>query len=515
MRLTFMAGAAAVVSLAGAVVVPNSAQAQPGGVAATCTVDQNSPRELGKVVGNLEIAKIGKSPADQQKVFFEAMKELETKPERFAKNPAGYNSVLAQILMTIGKEPAFALAPTTRGAVGLVTNPTEAYDVMVELDKAMKAVVAAAPSCEAEMTNNRQNEPWLANVKASLDAMSAGKMDSAEYFAKRSMLMTSANPYAHYVLANTANAKSDKATAILHWNHVVERAGTDSNYADLKANSQFYAAMSTLEVANEKSGAEQVELARKAAAAMKAILTATPNHPDAVNLLNGQVDALTLAKDTAAIPAVYTDILAKPEAASEYMLLNAGVIASRANRSADAEKLFEATLTKNPYSRDALFNLAGRYQGTNQHAKLLEKARTLLTIEPNNQDVYMLIAYAAQETRNAVKADPKNVAKVNAEKALWLDTLKTYQSAAEKLPVKVEITGFSTAAASATLKLSLEAMQAAGGSYAVTVDFLDREGKVVTTATESSGPLKQGEKKEVSLKGEGANIVGYRYKPIK
>jgi len=515
MRLTFMAGAAAVVSLSGAVAIPTSAQAQPGGVAATCTIDQNSPRELGKIVGNIEIAKIGKSPADQQKALFAAMKELETKPERFAKNPAGYNSVLAQILMTIGKEPAFALAPTTRGAVGFATNPTEAYDVMVELDKAMKAVVAAAPSCEAEMTTNRQNEPWLANVKAALDAMGASKMDSAEYFAKRSMLMTSANPYAHYVLANAANTKGDKPTAVLHWNHVVDRAGTDSNYADLKANSQYYAAMSTLEIANEKSGAEQADLARKAAAAMKAILTATPNHPDAVTLLNGQVDALTLVKDTAAIPGVYADVLAKPDAASEYVLLNAGVIASRANRGADAEKLFEATLTKNPNSRDALFNLAGRYQGTNQHAKLLQKARTLLTIEPNNQDVYMLIAYAAQETRNAIKPDPRNVAKVNEEKTRWLDTLKTYQTAAEKLPVKVDITGFSTAAASATLKLSLEAMLPAGGTYSVTVEFIDREGKVVATQTESSGPIKQGEKKEVSLKGEGAGIVGYRYKPVK
>jgi tetratricopeptide (TPR) repeat protein len=357
------------------------------------------------------------------------------------------------------------------------------------------------------MTTNRQNEPWLANVKAALDAMGASKMDSAEYFAKRSMLMTSANPYAHYVLANAANTKGDKPTAVLHWNHVVDRAGTDSNYADLKANSQYYAAMSTLEIANEKSGAEQADLARKAAAAMKAILTATPNHPDAVMLLNGQVDALTLVKDTAAIPGVYADVLAKPDAASEYVLLNAGVIASRANRGADAEKLFEATLTKNPNSRDALFNLAGRYQGTNQHAKLLQKARTLLTIEPNNQDVYMLIAYAAQETRNATK--------VAAEKALWLDTLKTYQTAAEKLPVKVDITGFSTAAASATLKLSLEPTLPAGGTYSVTVEFIDREGKVVATQTESSGPIKQGEKKEVSLKGEGAGIVGYRYKPVK
>ena len=134
MRLTCMAGLTAFVALAG------SLQAQPGGVAATCSIDQNSPRDLGKIIGNIELAKMGKSPADQQKALFAAMNDLDTKPERFAKNPAGYNSVLVQLLMSIGKDPKFALAPTTRGSIGLTADPTGGYDLMVELDKALKAV---------------------------------------------------------------------------------------------------------------------------------------------------------------------------------------------------------------------------------------------------------------------------------------------------------------------------------------------------------------------------------------
>jgi len=38
---------------------------------------------------------------------------------------------------------------------------------------------------------------------------------------------------------------------------------------------------------------------------------------------------------------------------------------------------------------------------------------------------------------------------------------------------------------------------------------------VVATATESVGPIKKGETKQVTIKADGAAIQGYRYKPIK
>ena len=61
----------------------------------------------------------------------------------------------------------------------------------------------------------------------------------------------------------------------------------------------------------------------------------------------------------------------------------------------------------------------------------------------------------------------------------------------------------------------LEQVAAADGNYSVTVEFLDVAGNVVATATEQSGPIKKGAKKEVSFKGAGEKIYGYRYKPIK
>ena len=53
------------------------------------------------------------------------MKELDTKPERFAKNMAGFHLRMAQGLTLWALEPDIGYTPT-RAALGFVTNPTEA-----------------------------------------------------------------------------------------------------------------------------------------------------------------------------------------------------------------------------------------------------------------------------------------------------------------------------------------------------------------------------------------------------
>ena len=85
MRLTFIAGATAVATLA---LVPALAAAQPGGVATACTIDQNNPKELALLSLKLQQARGAASPDVRRKALSDIAKELDTKPERFAKNPA-------------------------------------------------------------------------------------------------------------------------------------------------------------------------------------------------------------------------------------------------------------------------------------------------------------------------------------------------------------------------------------------------------------------------------------------
>ncbi len=502
MRLTFIAGAAAALSFAGLPLV-----AQPGGVSGGCSIDQNNPKELGLLMLRAQQARAATSSEARVKLLKEIDKELDTKPERFAKNPGGYNSLLAQSLMLWGNEPGITTAPTTRGALGFSTNPTEAYDVVTELDKAFKAQLAAAPACEADLTASRQNEVWLANTRAALDAMSANKGDSAEFYAKRAMTLVGTSPYAHYVLANVANTKNDKKAAVMHWGHVVKFAGTDSTYKELKNNSQYYLAMTQLELASSASGAEAQTLGKEAADAFKVLVAEQPDNPDIANMLSNWADALTLAKDTAAIPSVYAGMLANPDKATDLTLTMGGVIATRANRSDDALKLFEGAVKKNVAARDALRNVAATYYGKDQFEKMIDPTTKLVAIDPNNYDAWMFFAYAAQGmARNA---------KTPVVKKAWTDSLVKYQTYAENLPAKVDVVNFTRGAENVSVQLSVEQVAAAGGTHTVTVEFVDATGNVVATGSDSTGALKKGDKKNVTIKATGKNIAGFRYKALK
>ena len=509
MRLTFIAGFATVVSLSGVALAPAALSAQPGGgVAPQCTIDQNTPKELALMSLKFQSARSAPTPEARKKALRDIVKELDTKPERFAKNPGGYNFTLVQALTIWGVEPGLADAPA-RSELGFITNPAEPYDILVNMDVAYKAIVAAVPACEAEITGMRMNEVWLAATKAALDASNAGKLDSADYFAKRSMLMSATNPYPHYVMASTANARNNRAVAIMHWKHVIKYAAEDTTYRDLKNSSMYYAAMSQLEDAQAKTGDEQKTVAREAAEGFKALLTATPDNPDAPNLLLSWADALTAAKDTALIPTVYTPLLTQASA-TDIALATAGVIATRANKSDDALKLFQAATVKNPFNRDAQRNVAAAHYAKDQYTLMFEPTRKLVELDPNNFDGWMLFAYAAQGLAKAAQTAKKPI-----EVRAWTDSLVKYQTYAEALPVKVDVTSFDRRKDMATLILSLEQIAAKDGQYSITAEFLDLAGAVVATTTEAAGPIKKGETKSVTIKATGAGIMSYRYKALK
>lgn len=502
MRLTFMAGAVAAASLTG--MTPAALTAQPGGVSATCTIDVNQPKELALQSLAFQQAKAAQSPEQRKKLLTQMTKELDTKPERFAKNATGYQFMLSEVLKLWALEPGTPAAPV-RSTLGFVTNPTEPIDLVVAVDAAYKAIVAAAPACQADITAQRQNELWLAQTQAALAASSAGSLDSAEYYAKRSMLMSD-GPYAHYVLGNVANQRNDKKAAMMHWKHVIERSGTDTVYRELKNGSMYYLAMTQLEQAATAQGAEQQTQAREAADLFKAMIAAAPDSPDAANHYNNWAEALTLAKDTANLGQVYADMIASPEKHSDIVLAVGGVVATKANKTDDALKLFEASVKQNPNSRDGLRNVAASLYAKDRFKDMFEPSAKLVALDPNNYDGWMMFAYASQGLAKGVK--------LPAERKAWTDSLVKYQTIAEALPVKVEVSGFSRGANDATLTLALEQI-APTGSYSVTAEFLNKAGEVVGTATTPTGDLKKGDRKNIELKATGTGIYAYRYKPIK
>ena len=130
----------------------------------------------------------------------------------------------------------------------------------------------------------------------------------------------------------------------------------------------------------------------------------------------------------------------------------------------------------------------------------------LIAVDPNNYDGVMMYAYAAQGLEKNEKTP--------AAKKAWTDTLVKYSAAADKMNARVDVLGFTRAADGAEVTLQVEQAGATAGTYSVSMEFLDKSGAVVTSATESVGPIAKGEKKSVTLKGKGAGIVAFRYKSL-
>jgi tetratricopeptide (TPR) repeat protein len=505
MRLTSRARATALAatSLASLALAPATIAAQG---ASACNIDPNSPKELALVSIKFQQARASQNPDQRKTALMAVAKELDTKPERYAKNPAGYNYVLSQLLGMWAVEPGIPLV-TTRGALGFQANPGETLDIVNAMDAAFKAIGAADPACAAEMANLRQNDTWLALTRKALDFSNANNADSANFYAIRSLTLVSDNPYPHYVMANVANAKGDKKAAIGHWKAVVKTAGTDTSYRDLKNQSAYYIAATSFEMAQSATGADKQAAAREAAAGFEAMLAADPGSADAANYLSAIVDSYTLAGDTAKIAGVYAPLIAEPRKYNDFALAMAGVIATRSNKADDAIKLFEGAIQVNPYSRDALRNLAATYVGKNRHKDALPVAMKLLEVDPNNYDGWMIPAYAYQGLAQAEKTPA-------ARKPLN-DSILKYQGAADALPVKVDVANFQRSSKDATLVLELEQVAAAGKKYDVVVEFIDNTGKTLATETQSVDPIAKGQKKQVTFKATAPGITAYRYKPVK
>lgn len=477
--------------------------AQPGGVASTCNIDANSPKELALAGIKLTAAKAQTNSDQRAAGLVGVMRELETKPERFAKNQPGYLYTKSQVLSMLAVEPSIGFRPT-RAQVGAAGTPTETYDMVAQLDSTFKALAVAAPECATEVGQLRQNDVWLALTRRALDASNANQLDTADYYAMQSMRLSTNSPYPHYVMGNVANARGNKKAAVGHWKAVLTTAGEDTSYRDIRNSSMYFIGATGLELASTLQGAERQTAAREAAGAFKTLMATTGETPDTPNILQSMADALRMAGDSAQIVTVYAPLIAAPDKYNDFSLTMAGVIATQVNRLDDAHAMFAAAVQRNPMARDALRNLAATNYAKNEFTKMLEPLNTLVAIDPNNKDAWEMFAYAYQGMMNATK--------VPAEKKAFADSLLKYKQFADNLPARIDVVNFQRGATNSQLVLSVDQQAATPGTYSITVDFLDTKGGVVGSDTQTVGPVTKGKAAQATFKASGAGIAGYRYK---
>jgi hypothetical protein len=310
-------------------------------------------------------------------------------------------------------------------------------------------------------------------------------------------------------------------------------AAKDSSYRDVRRQMLANVGNTYMDQANSATGAERVAAARKAAD-IYAQLIAVPG-TKGTYLGGGRQQLQTaymLAGDTAAAAKTWEPLIANPSAYEYTDLLNSAVNAARANRSADAGKLFEATLSQNPNNRDALFNVAVTYLTMEQNDRVGPIVTRLVAVDPGNPENYNLAARAYLALAKAAEK-----AKQTAAARAYNDTTLSWYNRGNKLPVEVTFTEFSPSekqvviggsvmdrrdktempdAAPAKPVKGKAAPKPAAKTYppkATTMTFvaLDKAGAVVGTESVTIEPLTPGQRAKFKVTIAAPNVVAYRY----
>jgi len=471
------------------------------GAQGKCDINQGSPFQLNsaKIYLNRALSPSGK-PDERPKHLKSAVQVLTEKADKIG-NPVGRNWLLGKTLVAWLQQPN-ASTTMKRGDVGYSENPAGAVDLLAAADSAFDVVEQAKPECVDSVTVYRRL-PWSKIINRAAEAANADQLDSAEYYAKQSLVIYDKGPHAYNVLASVATKKNDVQAARAALKKTIETSGTDTSYRKLRQTSMYNLAVLTQNVAENTEGPEKAALTKESADLFEAYTKEVPDDPNAKTALarlRGE------AGDTAAMTSIYADMLRDPTKFTDIQLFEAGSNAARANRNQDAVKLLEAGLKKNPYYRDALFNLATTYFQLKQPEPMAPVVKRLVEVDPNNPDNWRLYAGLFQLKQNSAKGAQKKAA---------TDTLLKYLQRSETMPVRVTFNQFTHNGGKHSLAGSVENRgDKALNNVALKIEFLDQSGSVVASQTAQVGTVAPKGSQSFTVEANQQGIVAFRYAPI-
>jgi tetratricopeptide (TPR) repeat protein len=421
-------------------------------------------------------------------------------------HPLARNYILGEAYILMLTQPGIRIE-SPRSALGLTTNPTGIINIFASADSAFTVVETMAPACVGLINQWRQHKPWVNTLNAAFNALNAANLDSAEFYAKRALLIDHRAPYAYSVLGSVAAQRKDMATANDYWSKALTAAGSDTTYADVKQKIMFEIAVASSNAASSASAADKARLAREAIKNWQSYLAVSTEDYSMAETVDRLATLYKTAGDSASIPNIYGAMLANPGKYGENTLIHAGVAATKGGHPKDAVTLFDAARLINPYSRDALYNLSLAYFGTDQPEKMFPLVKQIVAMDPNNPDDQLLYAFAYQ---SLYKTNSKN-AKL---KRIYTDSLVYFNGLSENLPIKVAVTDFLRGDKETTLGGTIENRSATPKSYMLSVEFLDKTGAVVASQDVAVGPVAAKATQKFKLTVPKGGVYGFRYKPI-
>jgi tetratricopeptide (TPR) repeat protein len=242
--------------------------------------------------------------------------------------------------------------------------------------------------------------------------------------------------------------------------------------------------------------------------------------PDDLKARSTLATAQLKSGDVAAARRLFDEMLGNADRYTDLNMLEAGVAAARASQNEFAAQLFEAGLRKNPYSRDALFNLATVYYDSalGKQEMMPPLLARLHAIDPENPDNSQLTALYWQSRARALRApaegkdlpDPAAVAFKEAN-----DSLLYYFERYTDAPVRVSFSLFSHDEGNHVLAGQVDNRSEAEKSYTLKFEFLGVDGSVLESRELSVEGVRGGGSKTFRIEiADKPGVAAFRYAPF-
>lgn len=370
------------------------------------------------------------------------------------------------------------------------------------MDTAFDRAEQMAPQCRADIRMHRR-QVWVPLLNAGVDRFRAGDADAAIAAFRRANDVYDAEPPGFFYLGQLYATKRQQDSAVANFSRAIALAADSVNrgneqYQGLRADAMFNVA--SLYHMNKAPDSAVVWYQR--------FREVRPADPQGMTRL---ADALEQAGRTDEAIALYDSVLARADSMPTLDLFQAGVAMFETKRFERAAQAFEMGLQRNPYYRDALFNLANTYlslanasdsapasAGETRKKELGEEmlpvTNRLIEADPMNGPARRLkaAAFQLQDLQDSTYAILQGI-----EAMLYEVTVSTFVPSGSGYEVKGIITNLQDSAVTVP---------------PLVFEFLNEAGEVVQALTVESKPLDGGGVSPLTLAPVGEGIAAWRYR---
>lgn len=363
---------------------------------------------------------------------------------------------------------------------------------VVGADSALAKAEKFQPDCEIDISTYRQNA-WAILANAGIEKLRGGDTDSALVLFRQANTLFDKLPHVYENVGVIYANQGQNDSAAVYFGKAAAIAEADTSLTDNRNSATLNYAMTLQRLENHP----------EAIIALTKYLGWNPGDTDARKSLSwsyrqsGQV-AKADSIDNAMVSEFAT---MNYDSLSAGDLMAVGVSMFNAQKFQEAADVFEKLRAKNPWSRDAVYNLANAYLALKNWPKLVEVGKQLQAIEPMSEDSYRLTGQAYRELKQQ-------------------DSLLKEAETLVGLPVAVEVTTFAMGTTASRIEATAtgrKATDAAGKDMkpvpvTLTWEFMDSTGSVLGSQDVNVPALEPGATHAIRAEARAPGITAWRYK---